>query len=384
MRAFGNISYFTELFESSIDSNCSILMNFLALQRWILIRIEFLSSLVILFSLSLLIFTNGKISLDTGSIGLLIFYSYIWPPSLCAFLQSFVETEALVTSVERFNTFSKIPQENETEKDQNYESLDSSWPSRGDVVFNNVVLKYSDEGPPCLDGVSFSITDGQWCAVVGRSGAGKSSLISALSRLNEIESGKICIDGINLKNVALSDVRGRENGVYVVCQHPFLLEGRLRDYLDPGGIFSDNEIINALFCIKLIESLEEGEKFLKDYIHPGGRNYSQGQKQQICLARAVLVQPRILILDEATATIDSKTDEYIQQMLRIKFRKTTVITIAHKLGTILDYDFALVMDDGKVREFGMIHHLLEKENGEFRYLVNEWKKSPTANEYKIV
>ena len=373
MRAFGNLTHFTEIFESSVDSNCSILMNFLALQRCILIRIEFLSSLVILFSLSLLIFTNGKISLDPGAIGLLIFYSYIWPPSLCAFLQSFVETETLITSVERFHTFSKIPYENELKKAQIYKSLDSSWPSRGDIVFNNVVLKYTDEGPPCLDGVSFSITDGQWCAVVGRSGAGKSSLISALFRLNEIESGEIYIDGTNLKHVALRDVRGRDNGMYIVCQHPFLLEGCLRDFLDPAGIYPDNEIINALSCVKLIESLQEGEKFMNDYIHSGGRNYSQGQKQQICLARAILVQPKILILDEATATIDSKTDECIQNMLRIQFRKTTVITIAHKLDTILDYDFALVMDDGKVKEFGLVHDLLQNETGEFHILVNEWK-----------
>lgn len=213
---------------------------------------------------------------------------------------------------------------------------------------------------------------------------GKSSITVALFRLVEIEpdAGSILLDGIDLTKLGLSDVRGR--GMSIIPQDPFLAGANLRECLDPFEQRSDSEILEALESVRMgLSSTTSGagssqadittispETLLMTKLEEGGSNYSVGERQLLNLARALLSQPRVLVLDEATASIDGETDAFIQKMLRTRFPQTTLLTIAHRLNTIMDYDCVLVMDYGRAAEFDSPAKLLEKEEGIFSQLVD--------------
>lgn len=246
--------------------------------------------------------------------------------------------------------------------------VDNAWPHKGDLIFDNVSLRYRKNLPLSLDELSFSITHGQRCAVVGRTGAGKSTLAAALFRLVEIENGTIKLDGVDLSTLGLSDVRGRRNGMFILPQDPAVFAGSIRTNLDPFDSLSDDDIMKALQLVKF-PGCERGERLLAQSVEEGGANFSAGEKQLLCLTRAMLVNPRLLVLDEATSSIDGATDEFVQKMLRTHFVNTTLLTIAHRLNTIIDYDVVIVMDKGKVAEMGSPKELLEL-NGLFAGMVD--------------
>jgi ABC-type multidrug transport system fused ATPase/permease subunit len=205
--------------------------------------------------------------------------------------------------------------------------------------------------------------------VVGRTGAGKSSITVALFRLVEIESGRISLDGVDLADIGLSDVRGR--GMSIIPQDPFLAGATLRECLDPFGRHLDQEIVQALKSVRLGSSSSmDDSALLSTRLEEGGSNYSVGERQLLNLARALLCQPKLLVLDEATASIDGETDNFIQKMLRTRFPNTTLLTIAHRLNTIMDYDYVLVMDAGHAVEFDSPNKLLEMKNGVLSELVD--------------
>jgi ABC-type multidrug transport system fused ATPase/permease subunit len=198
--------------------------------------------------------------------------------------------------------------------------------------------------------------------------AGKSSLSVALFRLVEIEAGRISLDGVDLSTIGLSDVRGRANGMAIIPQDPFLTGNTLRECLDPFVSFNDSDIVEALRSVRLASSIN-GADVLETRVEEGGSNFSVGERQLLNLARALLSKPRLLILDEATASIDGETDAFIQEMLRTRFVGATMITVAHRLNTIMDYDLILVMDSGRAAEFGTPAELLDR-SGLFTELVN--------------
>lgn len=201
--------------------------------------------------------------------------------------------------------------------------------------------------------------------------AGKSTLTAALFRLVEIEEGRILLDGVDLANISLADVRGRKNGMTIIMQDPVLFAGTLRECLDPFGESSDEEVLDALISVRVANAANRGMSALEDYVEDGGKNFSVGERQLLCLGRAILARPRLLVLDEATASVDSETDAFIQKMLRTRFQGTTLLTIAHRLHTVIDYDVILALDNGKVVEFGTPAELLEKDdNGLFAGLVD--------------
>lgn len=185
-----------------------------------------------------------------------------------------------------------------------------------------------------------------------------------------MESGRIALDGQDLSKLGLADVRGRKNGMAIIPQDPVLFSGSLRECLDPWGQSTDKEILDALVTVKVADAEHRGMQALDDYVDEGGRNFSVGERQLLCLARAVLSQPKVLVLDEATASVDAETDAFIQRMIRQRFKGTTLLTIAHRLNTIMDYDVVLVMDKGKVAEFGSPKDLLENPDGLFTGLVD--------------
>lgn len=198
----------------------------------------------------------------------------------------------------------------------------------------------------------------------------QSSLTAALFRLVEIESsGQILLDGIDLSTLGLLDVRGRNHGMAIIPQDPFLTGDTLRQCIDPFGQSTDDEILLALQSVR-IASIDDTVEVLNRKVEEGGSSYSVGERQLLNLARALLSRPRVLVLDESTASIDGETDAFIQKMLRVKFGNITQLVIAHRLDTICDSDMIVVMDAGRAVEVGSPQELLETEHGLFAALVD--------------
>ena len=378
------------------------MMNFIASQRWLAVRIHILGSLTVLFATVFIVSNNDVMQLDAGIAGILIVWSSSFTITLGFFVQSVSDTEAYITSIERVNDMTKIPQEKDSKTDKSV-NLSPSWPKTGSIQFDKVALRYRDGLPLALDGLSFQIKSGQCCGVVGRTGAGKSTLTTALFRLVEIETGRILLDGVDLATIGLTDVRGRTHGMSIIPQDPVLFPGTLRECIDPFGSSTDDEIIDALAAVRVANVETRGLSALDDLIEESGSNFSVGktlvaiwssslpnfffidyffltlfsdlgERQLLCLARAIISKPKVLVLDEATASVDAETDAFIQRMLRNRFEDTTLLTIAHRLNTIMDYDVILVMDNGKAKEFGSPRDLLKVENGLFSELVDSTGK----------
>jgi ABC-type multidrug transport system fused ATPase/permease subunit len=248
------------------------------------------------------------------------------------------------------------------------------WPSRGAITLHDFSVRYRPELPLALSRVSFCVEGGTRVGIIGRTGSGKSTLILALMRLLEAAEGYIEIDGINLSTVALDDLRG---SIVVVPQEPVLFSGTLRESLDPFDACSDEEIHAALKRVELwplFSSLPEG---LATSVHEGGFNFSSGQRQLICLARALLRQSKVIVLDEATASIDVQTDYAIQRAIREEFRDSTVLVIAHRLGTVLDSDLMIALRDGVVAEVGRPAELLTDQGSILSQFVSEAQRQKT-------
>ncbi|KAH0544123.1 probable multidrug resistance-associated protein lethal(2)03659 [Cotesia glomerata] len=282
------------------------------------------------------------------------------------------EVENQMTSVERVLEYTNIESEPALESLPSKKPKDD-WPTRGKIEFKKVYLSYSPLEPPVLKNLNFTIEPREKIGVVGRTGAGKSSLISALFRLANIE-GNIEIDGIDTAKIGLHDFRAK---ISIIPQEPFLFSGSLRKNLDPFEQYSDHILWSAL------EDVELKDMGLDEHINEGGSNLSVGQRQLVCLARAIVRNNKILVLDEATANVDPRTDEFIQKAIRRKFADCTVLTIAHRLNTVLDSDRILVMDAGSVVEFDHPHILFQKENGDLSNMVRETGEMMTEALKKI-
>ncbi|CAB3379679.1 Hypothetical predicted protein [Cloeon dipterum] len=262
------------------------------------------------------------------------------------------EMENQMTSVERVLEFSNLESEPPLESEDKPEK---GWPKKGELVFDKFSLKYKDDDPPVLKEISFKINPEEKVGIVGRTGAGKSSLISALFRLAKCSGGRILIDGIDTVTLGLHQLRAN---ISIIPQEPVLFSGNMRKNLDPFDEFSDDVLWTALEEVEMKEAVAELPGGLSAKMSEGGSNFSVGQRQLVCLARAIVRNNRILVMDEATANVDPKTDTLIQSTIRRKFAKCTVLTIAHRLHTIMDSDRVLVMDSGKVAEFARPADLL--------------------------
>lgn len=375
IRVFSQEESFLHRFQAAADKNTAAQLNFISAQRWLGVRIELLGALIVFCAGILVVLFNDALGLEAGIVALVIRWSTSFTISLSFLVDNVSETEAAITSIERIQQMSELPREKNMETDDDYK-VSNSWPAQGALEFASVKLRYRDGLPLALNGLSFKVQGGQRCGVVGRTGAGKSSLATALFRLVEIESGRIMVDGVDLSKLGLSDIRGRSSGMAIIPQDPFLFAGSVRDCLDPFGNCSDDALLEALRSVRMLGP-EKSAEILDNVVEEGGSNFSVGERSLLVLARAILAKPKLLVMDEATANIDSETDAFIQKMLRTRFVGTTMLTIAHRLDTIMDYDLILVMSEGKAVEIGSPNSLLES-SGVFEELVNATGDGATA------
>nr|CAD7423123.1 unnamed protein product [Timema monikensis] len=320
---------------------------------------------------SFLVFEEGMLGAD---VGLAISQSLILSGMLQYGIRQTAEVVNQMTAVERVLEYTKIDKEqginSESEK-----KVPITWPSKGAIQFEHTSMSYSISDPPVLRDLNFVIEPAQKVGIVGRTGAGKSSLISALFRLAKLE-GSIKIDQVDTQTVRLHDLRSR---ISIIPQEPVLFSASLRDNLDPFNNYQDDTLWNALEEVELKDSVES----LSHKVNAGGTNFSAGQRQLVCLARAIVRNSKVLVLDEATANVDPQTDTLIQGTIRRKFADCTVLTIAHRLNTIMDSDRVLVMDAGTMVEFGHPYELLQNQGGYFYSMVQETGKSTAEQLYQI-
>ncbi|KAK9680179.1 ABC transporter transmembrane region [Popillia japonica] len=316
-----------------------------------------------------LIFDDGKTL--SGDVGLVISQSLILTGMLQHGIRQTAEVASQMTSVERVLQYSNIEQEGA------FESVPTKkphrdWPKNGEVNFKQLYLQYTPSEAPTLRNLNIEIKPGEKIGIVGRTGAGKSSLISALFRLAPIE-GVISIDDIDTKEIGLHDLR---QNISIIPQEPVLFSASLRHNLDPFDKCDDKTLWKALEDVELKDAIED----LNQEVTEGGGNFSAGQRQLICLARAIIRNNKILVLDEATANVDPQTDALIQKTIRKNFKNCTVLTIAHRLNTVMDSDKILVMDAGEAVEFDVPHQLLNNPDG---YLTKMVKETGSVMEAKL-
>ncbi|XP_073971778.1 probable multidrug resistance-associated protein lethal(2)03659 [Rhodnius prolixus] len=288
------------------------------------------------------------------------------------------ELENQMTSVERVLEYSNLEKEPPLESAADKKPR-KTWPDEGKIQFLNTHLRYSPTDPWVLKNLNFVIQPKEKVGIVGRTGAGKSSLISALFRLSEIE-GTILVDGIDCASVGLHDLRSK---ISIIPQEPVLFSGTMRNNLDPFDEHNDEVLWSALDEVELRDVVNELSSGLQAQVSEGGSNLSVGQRQLVCLARAIIRNNKILVLDEATANVDPQTDFFIQDTIRKKFADCTVLTIAHRLNTVMDSDKVLVMDAGTMVEFDHPHTLLQNSNGFLYKMVQQTGKTTEENLHKV-
>ena len=284
---------------------------------------------------------------------------------LCGLIHAMANLEGIMAKVQRCFVILDIPEEKQGQR----EVQDKQWPQKGEISISDVKLRYRPNTEEVLKGLSVKIGAGEKVGIVGRTGAGKSTLSLALTRIVEICGGSIEIDGENISEISLEQLRRK---VTIIPQDPTLFTGTLRFNIDPEGNCSDAEIEQLLTKAGLDHLSDSDLLGLK--ISESGDNLSSGEKSLICICRAVLRKNRLVILDEATANIDLLTEKKIQTLISEEFKECTVLTIAHRLQTIISSDKILVMSDGRAEEFDSPENLLENQSSHFTKLVNEMRK----------
>uniref|UniRef100_A0A671RW06 Multidrug resistance-associated protein 4 n=1 Tax=Sinocyclocheilus anshuiensis TaxID=1608454 RepID=A0A671RW06_9TELE len=365
IRAFKAEERFQQTFDAHQDLHSEAWFLFLTTSRWFAVRLDGMCSVFVTI-------TAFGCLLLKDNVGLALSYAITLMGMFQWGVRQSAEVENLMTSVERVVEYTELESEApwETQK-----RPPPDWPNRGLITFDRVNFSYSSDGPVVLKNISAMFRPREKVGIVGRTGAGKSSLISALFRLTEPE-GKILVDGVLTSEIGLHDLRQKMS---IIPQDPVLFTGTMRKNLDPFSQHSDHDLWNSLKEVQLKAAVEELPAKLETELAESGSNFSVGQRQLVCLARAILRKNRILIIDEATANVDPRTDELIQKTIRAKFKECTVLTIAHRLNTIIDSDRILVLDAGRIHEYDAPHVLLQNQNGIFYKMVQQTGKAEAAS-----
>ncbi|XP_063314810.1 MIT domain-containing protein 1 isoform X2 [Pelobates fuscus] len=350
-------------FHKLLDINHVPYFLFTCATRWLAVRLDLISITIITLTAVCIVLMHGHI--PPAYAGLAISYAVQLTGLFQFTARLATETEARFTSVERINYYidnleseapSKIPEE----------SPPDDWPQQGAIKFENVEMRYRENLPLVLKNVSFSIGPQEKVGIVGRTGSGKTSLGVTLFRLVELDGGLISIDNICISKIGLQDLRMK---LSIIPQEPVLFVGNVRSNLDPMSQHTDEEIWKALERTHMRQHVAQMDKQLYSEVRENGSNFSVGERQLLCMARALLRNSKILVLDEATAAIDNETDALIQKTIKDAFRECTVLIIAHRLNTVFHCDKILVMENGKILEYDKPPILLSNEKSIFYSMV---------------
>mmetsp|Transcript_15128 Transcript_15128/g.22753 ORF Transcript_15128/g.22753 Transcript_15128/m.22753 type:complete len:715 (+) Transcript_15128:462-2606(+) len=363
IRAYDRVFDFQDIHKSLVDIHTRADFSFSSASRWFGFRLD--AAVVVLLAAS----TFGAVVANQYGIGgspEALAAGIMYVLQLAGLFQWCIrqsaEMENMMVSVERIVAYSHLPSESALRGPVDISSR-PEWPEKGHIVAKDIVCAYRPGAPNVLQGVSFTIDPGERVGVVGRTGAGKSTLMSVILRLLEYEGGTIQIDGVDIKSIGLHDLRPT---ISVIPQVPFLFSGTIRENMDIFHKYTDAQIWQALECVSLNDVVAKASNGmgLSAMVAENGSNFSVGERQLLCLARAILQNNRILIMDEATANVDLDTDEKVQLAIKKEFSESTVIMVAHRILTVIDCDKVIVMSKGQLAEMDHPHVLLSKYFGD--------------------
>ncbi|KAI7834991.1 P-loop containing nucleoside triphosphate hydrolase protein [Kickxella alabastrina] len=375
IRAYGQESRFRMANYTKVDDNNRPFIYMWGANRWLSIRVDLAGALVSFMAGLLALTTTGR--MDAGLAGLSLSYALNFTEHILWVVRFYSINEMNLNSVERVVEYLDVEPEAPVTIPDRVPPVE--WPSNGRISVENLELKYAENQPPVIRGISFEVQPREKVGIVGRTGAGKSTLTLAMFRFMEASAGRIMVDGIDISQIGVGDLRSR---LTIIPQDPILFTGTIRSNLDPFNEHGDDELWLALRRAHLLGDEDEiasrqsqtavtlGRTItdLDMAVTENGSNFSQGQRQLIALARALVKRTRVIILDEATASVDFDTDARIQTTIRNEFTDSTLLCIAHRLRTIVDYDKVLVLDQGEIVEYDTPYNLLSKSEGLFKHM----------------
>ncbi|TDL25136.1 multidrug resistance-associated ABC transporter [Rickenella mellea] len=379
LRAFGASSKFMRDMLRCVDTNINPYYWMWGVNRWLSARFNLLSSAVVGVTGVVALMTPG---IDAAQAGFALAFTATITNDLLFMVRRFVGLEQSMVALERVKEFSELKREAP-------EFIEprppASWPSEGSVVCENLAIRYAPELPDVLHDLNFTIHPGEKVGILGRTGSGKSTLALSFFRFVEATSGRILVDGIDIAKVGLTDLRSK---LTIIPQDPTILSGTLRSTLDVFDEYEDAEIFEALRRVHLIDAegtIEDPDEVnsnvfrsLDAAVSEGGDNFSTGEKQLLCMARAILKRSKVLVMDEATASVDYATDELIGKTIRHEFAHSTILTIAHRLRTVIDYSRVMLLDEGRIIEFDSPKALLSDTSSKFHALCQATGKEEFA------
>ncbi|XP_027098619.1 ABC transporter C family member 4-like isoform X1 [Coffea arabica] len=365
IRCFRKQERFCQENVNRVNSNLRMDFHNYGCNEWLGFRLELMGSFILCISALFMIVLPSTI-IKPENVGLSLSYGLSLNSVLFWAIYVSCALENKMVSVERIKQFTNIPSEADWKKEDCLPSPE--WPNKGNVELMDLQVRYRTNTPLVIKGITLSIKGGEKIGVVGRTGGGKSTLIQVFFRLVEPSGGRIIIDGIDISTLGLHDLRSRFG---IIPQEPVLFEGTVRSNIDPIGQYSDEEIWKSLERCQLKEVVAAKPDKLDSLVVDNGENWSVGQRQLLCLGRVMLKRSKLLFMDEATASVDSQTDGVIQKIIREDFSSRTIISIAHRIPTVMDCDRVLVIDAGKAKEFDKPSSLLEKPSL-FGALVEEY------------
>ncbi|KAL3517448.1 hypothetical protein ACH5RR_020037 [Cinchona calisaya] len=365
IRCFRKQERFRQENVNRVNSNLRMDFHNYGCNEWLGFRLELMGSFILCISALFMIVLPGTI-IKSENVGLSLSYGLSLNSVLFSAINSSCSLENKMVSVERIKQFTNIPSEAQWKKEDLLPPPE--WPNRGNIELIDLQVRYRPNTPLVIKGITLTIKGGEKIGVVGRTGGGKSTLVLVFFRLVEPSGGRIIIDGIDISTLGLHDLRSRFG---IIPQEPVLFEGTVRSNIDPIGQYSDEEIWKSLERCQLKEVVSAKPEKLDSLVVDNGENWSVGQRQLLCLGRVMLKRSRLLFMDEATASVDSQTDGVIQKIIREDFSSCTILSIAHRIPTVMDCDRVLVIDAGRAEEFDKPSSLLERPSL-FGALVQEY------------